>query len=69
MSGPCFCGEVRGVLSGLAIVLKGKRELDAFLWLCCGCLVLSFFLALVWVALQSVIVAFPGHTHFLFHID
>ena len=59
--GSLFCCVVLGALSSLAIILLRARELVA---LCCGCLCL--FLMVQWVGLQSVIiVAFPGHTHFL----
>ena len=48
------CGVVLSVLSSLAITLLRKRELVALvLWLLVFCL-------------QSVIVAFPGHTHSFF---
>ena len=53
-----FCGVILGVLSSLAITLLRKREQVALmLWLLVICL-------------QSVIVAFPGHTHFdsFFHL-
>ena len=56
------------VLSSIAIILMGKRELDALLNLSSWCLVMVewFFLAVPWDCLQFVIVVFPDHTHFLF---
>ena len=55
-----FCGVVLGVFSSLEEVRVGCFTL------CCGCLsVLSLILTAPWVGLHSVIVVFPGHTHFL----
>ena len=63
--GYLFCGQVLGVLSGLAVVLLRKGEQP-------GCFVL---LIVLWlpvfsvssssVGLRSVIVALPGHTRLL----
>ena len=57
------------VLSSVAIILKGKRELVALLLLSFGCLVtvnvLWLFLKVRWVGLQCVNVAFPEHNHLL----
>ena len=46
----------------------GKRELVALLSLSSWCLVIvvRLFLAVPWVCLQFVIVAFPDHTHLLY---
>ena len=49
-----FCGVVLSIFSSIVIVL-------AVLCVLCLCPTLP------WVGLQSVIVAFPGHTHLLFH--
>ena len=54
-----FCGVILGVLSSLAIILLRKRELVA-LYFSKWSLSLP---QVAGVALQSVIVAFPGHTH------
>ena len=55
------------MLSGLAIILKRRRELVALLLLYNGCLVavgiLSLFLTVPWAGLQCVIVVFSDHTH------
>ena len=55
-----------------AIILTRKRELFSLLYLSFLCLVsvndMCLFLAVPWVGLQCVIVAFPDHTHFLFEI-
>ena len=49
-------------------ILIGKRELVALLNLFSWCLVIAewLFLAVPWVCLWFVIVAFPDHTHLLF---
>ena len=54
--------------SSFAIILIGKRELDALLSLSSWRLVIVvwLFLAVPWVCLQFVIVVFPDHTHLLF---
>ena len=59
---------ILSVLSGLAIVLLRKWELVSLQLLCCVVVVcvLCLFLTVPWAGLQSVIVAFPGHTHLLF---
>ena len=63
-----YCG-----LSGFAIISQGKSELVAspfFLFFCSGChiavVVLWLFLAVLWVGLLYVIVAFPGHIYLIF---
>ena len=64
-----FCYVVLCVFSSLAIILMGKRERAS-----CFARLLSYrcivtinvmwlFLTVPWVGLQSVIVAFPYHTH------
>ena len=52
----------------IAIILMGKRELVALLYLSSWCLVMveQFFLAVPWDCPRLVIVAFPDHTHLLF---
>ena len=55
------------ILSRFAIISLKKRELVSLLYLCCVCISSPCFtLTIPWVGLQSVIVAFPGHTHFYF---
>ena len=56
------------VHSSIAIILMGKRELDALLNLSSWCLVMveRLFLTVPWGCLQFVIVVFPDHTHLLF---
>ena len=56
------------VHSGFAIILIGKRELDALLCLSAWCLVIVVWLFLTKprVCLQFVVVVFPDHTHLLF---
>ena len=55
--------------SSFAIILTKKRELVALLLLSLECLltvnVLRLFLTVPWIGLQSVIVAFPDHTHLI----
>ena len=52
-----------------AIILMGKRELDALLCLSPWYLVIVMWLLLAvpWVSLQIVIAVFPDHIHFLFY--
>ena len=61
-----FCCTLIYVHSSFAIILVGKRELVGLLSLSTWCLVIVvwFFLAVPWVCLQFVIVAFPDLTHF-----
>ena len=56
------------VLSSIAIILMGKRDLVALLNLSSWCLVMVewLFLAVPWGCLQFVIVVFPDHTRLLF---
>ena len=63
-----FCCTLLYVHSSIAIVLMGKRELIALLYLssCCLMMVERLFLAVPWGCLQFVIVLFPYHTHLLF---
>ena len=62
-----FCCTLICVLSGIAIILMGKRELVALLDLSSWCLLVVgwLFLAVPWGCLQFVIVVFPDHTHLL----
>ena len=67
--GVCNCSVllyVTYVLSSIAIILMGKRELAALLNLSSRCLVTvqRLFLAVPWGCLRFVIV-FPDHTHYL----
>ena len=66
-----FCCMLLYVLSSIAIILMGKRELIALLNLSSGCLVMveRLFLAVPRCCLQFVIVVFPDHTHLLFLYD
>ena len=63
-----FCCTLPYVHSSIAIILMGKRELDALLNLSSWCLVMVklCFLTVPWGCLRSVIVVFPDHTHLLF---
>ena len=56
------------VHSSIAIILTGKRELVALLYLSSWCLVMveRLFLAVPRGCLRFVIVVFPDHTHLLF---
>ena len=66
-----FCCTLLYVLSSIAIILMGKRELVALLNLSSWCLVMveRFFLAVPHGCLQFVIVVFPDHTHLLFSMS
>ena len=70
MLSPCFCYAVLCVLSSFTIILLGKRELVALLLLSSLCLVadivLCLFLTVLWVGLQFLTLAIPGHTHLHF---
>ena len=63
-----FCCMLVNVHSSIAIILMGKRELVALLYLSSWCLVIVewLFLAVPWGCLGFVIVVFPDHTHLLF---
>ena len=63
-----FCCTLLYVHSSIAIILMGKRELIALLYLSSWCLVMGerLFLAVPRGSLQFVIVVFPDHTHLLF---
>ena len=65
---PMFCGALLLGLSGFAMILMGKRELDVLLSLSSWCLVIVvwLFLTMPLGCLQFVIVVFPDHTHLLF---
>ena len=56
------------VISSIAIILMGKRELVALLNLSSWCLVMvgRLYLAVPWGCLRFMIVVFPDHTHLLF---
>ena len=63
-----FCCTLLYVLSSIAIILMGKRELVALLNLPSWCLMMVewLFLAVQWGCLRCVIVVFPNQTHLLF---
>ena len=65
-----LCFVVRYFMSifSIAIILMGKREQIALLYLSSWCLVMveRLFLAVQRGCLQFVIVVFPDHTHLLF---
>ena len=63
-----LCFVVLYVNSGIAIILKGKRERVGLLNLSSWFLVMveRLFLAVPWGCLRFVIVVFPDHTHLLF---
>ena len=65
-----FCCTLLCVHSSFSIILTGKSELVALLSLSSWCLVIvvSLFLAVPWVCLQSVIVVFSDHTHLFFSV-
>ena len=66
-----FCCTLLYVHSYIAIILMGKRELVALLYLSSWCLVRieRLFLAVPWGCLRFVIVVFPDHTHLLFLVQ
>ena len=63
-----FCCTFLYVHFSIEIILMGKRELVALLYLSSWCLVMDerLFLAELWDCLRFVIVVFPDHTHLLF---
>ena len=63
-----LCCSLLYVHSSCAIILMGKRELDALLSFSSWCLVMVVWLLLAvpWVCLRFVIMVFPDHTHLLF---
>ena len=65
-----FCCTLLYVHSSIEIILMGKRELVALLYLSSWCLMMVewLFLAVPWGCLRFVIVivVFPDHTHLLF---
>ena len=66
-----FCFTLLYVHSSIAIILMGKRELIALVYLSSWCLVMveRLFLSVPRGCLQFVIVVFPDHTHLLFLVD
>ena len=68
MIGPCFV--VHYEVSSFATISLEKKE-NWLIALYCHLTfsVLRLFLAVLWVGLQCVIVAFPSHTHLLFHVS
>ena len=70
---PCFVIHyLNNFLSSFTIILVRKRELVTLLELSSyhrvTVSVLWLFLAVSWVGLQCVIMAFPDHTHILFYL-
>ena len=65
-----FCCTLPYVISSIAVILMGKRELVALLNLSSWCLVMveRLFLAVPRGCLWFVIVVFPDHTHLLFFL-
>ena len=65
-----FCCMLLYVHSSIAIILMGKRELVAMLYLSSWCFVMveRLFLAVPRGCLRFVIVVFSDHTHLLFFI-
>ena len=65
-----FCYTLLYVHSSVTIILMGKKELVALLYLSSWCLVIVewLFLAVPRGCLQFVIVVFSDHTHLLFFI-
>ena len=63
---PCFVIQYL-VFSSFVIIWLRMRASCFTLWFCClvAVSVLCLFLAMLWVGLKTVIVAFPGHTCFL----
>ena len=63
-----FCCMLLYVLSSIAIMLMGKRELVALLILSSWCLVMveRLFLVVPRGCLRFVIVVFPDHTHYFY---
>ena len=63
-----FCCTLLYVNSSIAIILMGKRELVALLYLSSWCLMMveRLFLAMPRRCLRFVIVVFPDHTLLLF---
>ena len=65
MIGSRFVIVVVGVLSIEVIILLRLKKI-VLLHLCSGCLCFVF-LTMTWVGMQSVFVAFPGHTYLPFY--
>ena len=70
-NGSLFCCTLLNVHSSIAIILTGKRELDALLNLSSWCLVMveRLFLTVPRGCLRFVIVVFPDLTHLLFFME
>ena len=66
-----FCCTLLYVQSSIAIILMGKRELVALLYLSSSCLVMveRLFLEVPWGCLRFLIVVYPDHTHILFLVS
>ena len=64
-----FCCALLYVHSSIAIILIGKRELVALLYLSPWFLLMIERLAVPRGCLQFVIVVFPDHTHLLFLME
>ena len=66
-----FCCTLLYVHSSFAIILMGKRELDALLGLSSWWFMMTvwLFLSVSWICLRFVILVFPDHTHLLFFIE
>ena len=71
MFGPCFAVHYL-VYFRVCNHLGGEKKNGCFTLIAFQChltvSVLCLFLTVPWVGLQCVIVAFPGHTHLLFHV-
>ena len=63
-----FCCMLLYVNSSNVVILMGKRELVALLYLSSWCLMIVewLFFPVPWGCLRFVIVVFPDHTHLLF---
>ena len=65
-----FCYALLCVHSSFAIILKRKRKLVDLLLLSARCIVtinvMWFFLTVLWVGLQYLILVFPDLTHLLY---
>ena len=60
-----FCCALLYVHSSFALILMGKRELDALLSLYFWCLIVGWhFFVVPWICMQFVIVVFPDNTLF-----
>ena len=63
---------VHHLVSIFANILQGKKKSGCFTLIEFNCHfnvnVLCLFLVVLWVGVQCVILAFPSHTHLLFHV-